>query len=129
MTLTFGQDVICRHCRGEGFILGGRMECQFCHGSGISRPVARMTDPETSHHAAEDAEPRAGTNRAKALAALRDHPEGLTDFELADLTGVAQTSIGVRRHELEMAGFVEDSGLRRPAPSGSQAIVWRARLS
>ena len=44
---------------------------------------------------------------------------------IPDVTGVAQTSIGVRRHELVAAGLVIDSGLRRPAPSGSLAIVWR----
>jgi hypothetical protein len=89
-------------------------------------PVARATDPDTSHAAARDATPTADTNRALALKTLQRYPYwGLTDFELADLTGVAQTSIGKRRGELRDAGLVEDSGLRRPAPSGSKAIVWR----
>lgn len=90
-------------------------------------PTARRTDPDTSRAAAALAEPRAGTNRAKALAALRSAGQGgLTDFELADATGVAQTSIGVRRKELRDAGYVTDSGRRRPAPSGTPAIVWIA---
>ena len=90
-------------------------------------PLARNSDPETSHRAAKDATPRANTHRAKALAALREAgPNGLTDFELAERTGIAQTSIGVRRKELVDAGYVKDSGRTRPAPSGSSAIVWRA---
>lgn len=90
-------------------------------------PTARTTDPDTSHEAAEDARLRSGKHRALALAALREAgSRGLTDFELADRTGVAQTSIGVRRKELQRAGYVEATDMRRPAPSGSAAIVWRA---
>lgn len=90
-------------------------------------PTARHTDPDTSHAAAALAAPRATTNRAAALAALRAAGDrGLTDFELADITGVAQTSIGVRRKELRDAGLVEATGDRRPAPSGALATVWRA---
>lgn len=91
------------------------------------RPVARATDPDTSHQAAEDALPRAQRHRDLALTALRSAGDrGLTDFELADLTGVAQTSIGVRRHELVKLGLVAKTDDRRPAPSGSASIVWRA---
>lgn len=91
------------------------------------RPVARATDPDTSHQAAEDVLPKAQRHRDLALAALRLAGErGLTDFELADLTGVAQTSIGVRRHELVKLGLVVATDDRRSAPSGSAAIVWRA---
>jgi hypothetical protein len=89
---------------------------------------ARFTDPETSRRAAADAARSAATHRTRALETLRAHHGGLTDFELAALLGVAQTSIGKRRGELRDAGLVEDSGVRRPAPSGSAAIVWRIRL-
>lgn len=88
--------------------------------------MARTSDPETSMMAAEQALVRAGTNRARALNLLRQFPEGLTDFELADLTGLQQTSVGKRRGELRDAGLVYDTGRRRPAPSGSAAIVWAA---
>lgn len=90
-------------------------------------PLARKSDPDTSHQAARDATPRAGTHRARALVELRAAGEnGLTDFELSARTGIAQTSIGVRRKELVDAGLVKDSGKRRSAPSGSAAIVWLA---
>jgi DNA-binding transcriptional ArsR family regulator len=92
----------------------------------LTRPVARATDPGTSWSAARDAEPNAGTNRELALRLLREHPGGLTDFELAERTGLQQTSIGKRRGELRDAGLVRDSGERRRAPSGSLAIVWQA---
>lgn len=121
--LTFGVDAICP-CKGQ------RASCYRCGGSGVivnAVPLARKSDPETSHRAAKDATPRANTHRARALAALRDAgPNGLTDFELAERTGVPQTSIGVRRKELADAGYVEPAGTTRPAPSGSAAMVWRA---
>jgi DNA-binding transcriptional ArsR family regulator len=88
---------------------------------------ARATDPDTSHAAAADAAVNAATHRARALAELRAAGcLGLTDFELADRTGLQQTSIGKRRGELRDAGLVRDSGQRRPSPSGSAAIVWVA---
>jgi hypothetical protein len=89
-------------------------------------PATRHTDPSTSHAAARDTSPTAGTNRWLALTTLIRHPDGLTDFELSSLTGLQQTSIGKRRGELRDAGLVRDSGKRRPAPSGSAAIVWEA---
>ena len=89
-------------------------------------PVARATDPITSHQAALFAEPKAETHRVIALRVLKAHPAGLTDFELADLTGIPQTSIGVRRKELVEMELVEATDQRRPTPSGAKAIVWRA---
>lgn len=91
----------------------------------FGEPVARKTDPDTSHLAAEDAKRNAHTLRARCLAVLKAHPEGLTDFALAEIVGSQQTSAGKRRGELVKAGLVEDSGEKRKAPSGSFAIVWR----
>jgi len=92
----------------------------------LAEGMARLTDPETSWAAAADALQNADTNRAIALRALRAHPDGLTDFELADMTGIAQTSIGKRRGELRDQGLVEYAGIKRPAPSGSMSRVWKA---
>lgn len=89
-------------------------------------PVARNTDPDTSHQAARYAAKTAATHRALALRELATAgPRGLTDFDLAARTRIPQTSIGKRRGELRDAGLVEDSGTRRPSPSGTAAIVWR----
>jgi DNA-binding transcriptional ArsR family regulator len=92
----------------------------------LPRPVARATDPGTSWAAASMTEPRAGTNRALALRLLREHPDGLTDFELAEMSGLQQTSIGKRRGELVDAGLAQATEQRRRAPSGAWAIVWQA---
>lgn len=116
---------------------------QLWTGDDIQVSSARRTDPETSHLAALDATPTAPTLRALALQELVRNGDGLTDFELADrltveLTAqriardlppprpVQQTSAGKRRGELRDDGLVEDAGIRRPAPSGSASIVWRA---
>lgn len=93
----------------------------------FGQPVARRSDPDTSHAAARDARAGAASVRARCLVALRNAGErGLTDFELADEVGSQQTSAGRRRKDLVDLGLVEDSKERRPAPSGSDAIVWRA---
>jgi hypothetical protein len=89
-------------------------------------PTARRSDPESSHDAARKASVSADNNRGLALLALVDHGP-MTDFELADVTGKAQTSIGVRRSELVTLGLVERAPVHpRPSPSGSPSIVWRA---
>lgn len=93
-------------------------------------PRARSSDPATSHQAAARAKIKAGSNRARALAALASAgDEGLTDFELADRTGVQQTSIGCRRKELERAELVEFAGVTRPSPTDSPARVYRPTVA
>lgn len=88
-------------------------------------PVARTTDPETSHLAAKAAQAHFTADEATALRIHAQHSAGLTDFELADLAHIPQTSIGVRRKALQRRGYVEDSGVKRPSPTRSPAIVWR----
>lgn len=90
----------------------------------IFGPGARKTDPDTSHKAAKrDPNVRAHDRMLTLLEHFR-HPNGLTDFELAANHGRQQTSLGKRRGELRDMGLIYDTGLRRPAPSGSSAIVW-----
>jgi hypothetical protein len=85
----------------------------------------RSSDPETSWQAAfRDLHRRAG-DRIRALEVHISRPNGLTDFELGDLMGRQQTSAGKRRGELRDIGLIAaHPTLRRPAPSGSPAIVW-----
>ena len=85
----------------------------------------RASDPDTSRAAALRSPSVRGHDRKVVLAAFFSYPEGLTDFELAEIVGRQQTSAGKRRGELRDEGFIEDSGLRRYAPSGSKAIVWK----
>lgn len=92
-------------------------------------PLARSTDPETSHEAAEDATMRASRGRLLVLEVLAKLG-AKTDFELADSTGWQQTSIGKRRGECVAAGLVQVSidgkgaVIKRQTPSGSLARVW-----
>lgn len=94
---------------------------------------ARKSDPETSALAADKDHDLKGCHRIKALLALDESTNGCTDYELAEKTGIPQTSIGCRRHELtgKMKGkqvntaYVEDAGIKRPSPNGSPCIVWR----
>jgi hypothetical protein len=92
-------------------------------------PAARNSDPETSHAAAADASFRASRHRILALETLYRHG-GLTDFELASITGMQQNSIGKRRGDCRDVGLVtnlrdaDGIKMKRPAPSGSGALVW-----
>lgn len=85
---------------------------------------ARQADPDTSWAAAFARLGGKATDRRAVLVALCLAPDGLTDFELGALVQRQQTSAGKRRGELRDMGLVQDSGLRRPAPSGASAIVW-----
>ncbi len=75
---------------------------------------ARISDPPTSHAAARRTVESRSKHRELALRVLRENPEGLTDFELAEKTGVQQTSIGKRRKDLERQGLVVATDKRRP---------------
>jgi hypothetical protein len=88
-------------------------------------PGARDTDPATSHAAAARSPSTRDIDRIRVLLVHDSHPRGLTDFELGAMVGRQQTSAGKRRGELRDMGYIADGGERRPAPSGSSAIVWR----
>jgi hypothetical protein len=88
-------------------------------------PGARLTDPETSHLAADRSKALTAADRRMVLMVHANHPLGLTDFELADITGRQQTSVGKRRGELRDLGLIAETTERHPAPSGSPAIVWK----
>lgn len=93
------------------------------------KAMARNTDPATSHMAAADATANL-KNRHYQVLMLLFVAGPLTDFELAERAGLQQTSIGKRRGECRDKGWIEPdhvNGLqvRRPAPSGSMAQVWR----
>jgi len=90
-------------------------------------PGARRSDPDTSQAAASANQSQRARDRDEVLRIHRLHPAGLTDFELAEIMGRAQTSVGKRRGELRDSGLIANSGQRRPAPSGSTAIVWRVK--
>jgi len=91
-------------------------------------PYARITDPETSHEAAESVSNISETQE-RILNILKDGP--LTDEHLNMIykTQVGYTSesgIRSRRAELVERGLVRDSGMRQKLRSGRSAIVWEA---
>lgn len=88
----------------------------------IPHSMYRDSDPDTSISAAKQTNIRKGLKIA--LQALIEAENGLTDHELAAITGYQQNSIGKRRTDLRNLGLVRDSGIRRKAPSGAKAIVW-----
>ena len=92
-------------------------------------PIARNTDPITSHMAAADA--KYSMNHARLLVLSCLSRRDMTDYELAEETGYQQNSIGKRRGECMAVGYVVakpgpfgEGVEKRPAPSGSMAIVW-----
>jgi transcription initiation factor IIE alpha subunit len=93
------------------------------------KSMVRRTDPETSYDAAVDASKNVGNHRVIALQTLLEHG-AMTDFELAEKTGLQQTSIGKRRKDCQDIGLVDyfivdGEKQRRKTPSGSSAYVWQ----
>lgn len=86
---------------------------------------ARTSDPQTSHQAGQRTSDELRAAYKRVLAVHKAHPRGLTDHEMSAMIRGLQTSYGKRRGELRDMGMIEDSHERRPAPSGSSAIVWR----
>lgn len=98
--------------------------------AGLSDPSApavalhnEATDTERA--AAYEVLPRSGSQRERVLHFVSANPAGVTDFEIADGTGLEASSVRPRRGELVEGGWLEDSGERRLSPSGHPAIVWR----
>ncbi len=93
-----------------------------------TKPAARHSDPSTSRMAADRSAMKASEGRLAVLLHLSVKP--MTDFELAVETKRAQTSIGKRRGECRDHGLVQialdgrGEEVKRPAPSGSPALVW-----
>jgi hypothetical protein len=91
-------------------------------------PTTRRGSYETSYAAAMDAKFFASAHRRLAINALSIKP--MTDYELAAFTRLQQNSIGKRRKDCQDAGLVEvfkdenGNNVKRPAPSGSKALVW-----
>lgn len=88
----------------------------------------RRDHPDTAHEAAVKAPVGLRRDVLELLCARGvDSPKlGLTDQELVDFLERSENSIRPRRVELVDAGYVEDSGERRPSRWNRPMIVWRA---
>jgi len=89
------------------------------------QPLARTSDPQTAHDAANVAKSAAAHNRIKALhahAAAGEH--GLTGDELELATGLPYEVIGPRRPALEAEGLIVKAGVTRPNRRGNAQQVY-----
>jgi hypothetical protein len=75
--------------------------------------------------AARSAANRVAADRQAILRALHSvYPDGLTDQQLQDMTGIEENSERPRRGSLEDDRLVERLGERRPTRSGVKAFVF-----
>jgi predicted Rossmann fold nucleotide-binding protein DprA/Smf involved in DNA uptake len=84
-------------------------------------PLARRSDPLTSHRAASRARAFAPSHRNRVAAALRDGPA--TAHELAERTGLLAHQVLKRLPELQALGLAEPTGAERGG-----AREWRVIL-
>ena len=85
-----------------------------------------VTGSLSSELAALENEPNAGTQRARVLKTLREHPHGLTDHQQQTLLKMDPSTQRPRRVELVEAGLVREAGVYRRTPSGRLATGWIA---
>lgn len=90
-----------------------------------SMPIARETDPETSHLAAEEVTTsgRRAVQQHAVLAAVMAQP-GLTSRELAQAAGMDRYVVARRLPELEAAKRVRKGEARECRVSKRQAVTW-----
>lgn len=84
-------------------------------------PNVRASDPETSHIAAANAQREQVAAIVTRL--LSEHPDGLTDWQLYELSGLPEHLRGSLIKRRGESGAV-DSGQRGSSPSGRPVIVW-----
>lgn len=89
-------------------------------------PAHRHNDPDTSRNAKQY------NLKGDRIAVLKEFYhvhcrglDGMTDYELAARLHKQQNSAGKRRGELRDHGYIEDTPIRRAAPSNALCIVWR----
>lgn len=86
--------------------------------------LARSSDPQTSHAAADQIERTSATDhRRRLLAAVLSHP-GLTCAELARQVGLDRHQCGKRLPELRQSGLIDNGPARVCSIAGSRQMVW-----
>jgi hypothetical protein len=105
--------------------------CPWCVKAPQPHTLARSSDPVTSKAAARGVAYRAGSQKARLLAAYAAHPEGLTDEEAAGLAGLLHTGFWKRCADLRNDGVIAPVVtpayvlVTRAASSGEQVMVCR----
>lgn len=88
--------------------------------------LARNTDPDTSHAAADAV--KVAELEARVIEALKIVPSGLTNNEIADMTKIEVGSVSPRMKPLETKLLVtRTDGRRIPKGRRRSQIIWRLR--
>ena len=91
-------------------------------------PFQRHSD--TSLEAAKSIYPKVGTLRRRVYDFIRGRGKaGATDFEIEYFQNIPGSTVRPRRRELELAGLVTATDMRRATASGRAAVVWVAQDS
>ena len=96
----------------------------------LATPLARRTDPPTSHAAAQSAVQSGLISRQcrECLEVVRMHP-GLTSAELGDVSNMGSKARWIfarRLPDLEKAGLVRKDEARVCTINGTKAVTWEA---
>lgn len=91
----------------------------------VETPIARATDPESSHMAAEEIT-KSGARahqQHQTAAAVKQYP-GRTSQELAEATGIDRYTLARRLSECETAKSVRRGQMRSCWITGRKALTW-----
>lgn len=91
----------------------------------IQTPVARHSDPFSSHAAAEHVT-RSGKRQAwieRVTALVREHP-GMTSMELAHISSLDRHDVAKRLPDAATAGMVQRGKQRKCSITGNRAMEW-----
>lgn len=88
-------------------------------------PVARTTDPGTSHVAAGIAARRVRESQVLVLETLAAGPMTDEEMQSALKTPMSLSGSRTRRKELTRMGMVSDTGKTRPTVLGNPSTVWQ----
>lgn len=88
-------------------------------------PLARRSDPQTSHAAAQSARKFVFDHHTAILGALW---RPMTCWDLAKLTALDHVAVARRMGELRDQGKVRDTGETAPGPNGRQCTLWEKIL-
>ena len=88
-------------------------------------PVARTTDPGTSHVAAFFASRKVRESQLRVLEALAAGPMTDEEMQLALMVPMSLSGSRTRRKELTRMGMVSDTGYTRPTILRNPSIVWQ----
>ena len=91
-------------------------------------PIARNTDPQTSHRSATEltTSGKRDAQKARVLTAVKDHP-GLTSSELARISGLDRYLVARRLPDLRNDRLVYNGQARECSVTRKQALTWIGR--